>query len=674
MTSNEVLVVIHGSAHAPTVEATARAIVDETPSAFALGILDCPNADKSTSASALPSTFADREVLFPARGDDGPSLQSVLRRVPQADVVFVRAGVRPRGRWLEHLQEVAYSDSVYATASAFVKAGLEGYEASGAQQRVAAEGAPTLSRPALGCVYVRRDALDLALGNRTGPEPQSDSSTWLSDVLSMPGLVHKLDPSVVVQSEETPPDTTFSCEDLESPAVARGFDRLAFLRGRLSVMVDARCLDQPPSGTQVQILHLITALAETGEIDLHLFLPRQVHPSLASSVDAVSEVCGLYTVDRLPAQPMAVVHRPHQIYWATELDECLRLGRRLVITHQDMIMARTPAYFPSREAWAAYRTATYATWLAADRVAFFSKHAAADALSDGVLAPNQVSVVPLGTDHLANAMAGPELAPSQFASGSGAPFLLVLGNAFVHKNRMFAIRLLHHLRTQRGWNGSLVLAGEDPRYGSSVTLENEYIEQHEELKGAVVDLGQVAEAEKRWLYRSAALVLFPTLYEGFGFVPFEAAEVGTPCLYASRSSLAEFLPSEGALLDGWDVEHAAEGLLQLLEDKRSAASLCSAIREAGRSLTWARTAQGYLDVYRQTIYEPVKRATAPLTVSWDSTRESAAVSITSHDEVRLVAAYRHSRAFRSGASATIRVGSLARRLLRSAGKRGVSPS
>ena len=69
------------------------------------------------------------------------------------------------------------------------------------------------------------------------------------------------------------------------------------------------------------------------------------------------------------------------------------------------------------------------------------------------------------------------------------------------------------------------------------------------LTSSFVDLGPVSDPERRWLYGNAALVLFPTLYEGFGLVPFEAAAAGTACVYSSRSSVGEYLPDQGALLD-----------------------------------------------------------------------------------------------------------------------------
>ena len=58
------------------------------------------------------------------------------------------------------------------------------------------------------------------------------------------------------------------------------------------------------------------------------------------------------------------------------------------------------------------------------------------------------------------------------------------------------------------------------------------------LAERVVDLPAVSEVEKRWLYGRTAAVLYPSLYEGFGLVPFEAADYGVPCLWAPVTAMA----------------------------------------------------------------------------------------------------------------------------------------
>ena len=522
---------------------------------------------------------------------------------------------------------------------------------------------PVLVRPALACVYVRRDALDLGLGNRAELDSQASTTSLsrITDALATPGLIHKLDPRVVVGPEGSALETVATPQDVASPAVSRAIDQVASSASRLEVLIDVQCLDRPLSGTQVQILNLIRALGEAGEVDLHLLLPRKTHSSVESAAADLPNIQGRYTVDQLPRHPFPIIHRPYQLGSARQIGECQQLGRRLILTQQDMILVRTPSYYSALSEWQKNRANTFASWFAADHVAFFSQHAATDAASDAVLTPDKVSVVPLGVDHIAGTLP-PEEPPEQLA-GQSLPFMLVLGNSFMHKNRLFALRLLNHLRRDRGWHGRLVLAGGSPTHGSSVPLEHSYLQAHPEIVEAVFDVGPVTEAQKHWLYRNAGVVLFPTLYEGFGLVPFEAAALGVPCIYARRSALAEFLPSKAALLEGWRLEQIGEAVLNLLADKGYAASLCDAVMDAGRPLTWARTAQGYLDVYRRVLHAPVNRTSVAVDLS-DFERHRATVSIREPDEIRIIAAYRESPVFHATLSTLMRLARVARRGLR----------
>jgi hypothetical protein len=125
----------------------------------------------------------------------------------------------------------------------------------------------------------------------------------------------------------------------------------------------------------------------------------------------------------------------------------------------------------------------------------------------------------------------------------------------------------------------------------------------------VVTLGPVSEAEKTWLYANAALVLYPTVQEGFGLVPFEAARAGVPCLFAAQTSLAEVLPREAGRIVQWNAALTADEALRLIED---GSSLVRTIVAAGERFTWRRTGELLLEVYEKSLGAPMRPARAVL--------------------------------------------------------------
>jgi Glycosyl transferases group 1 len=187
-------------------------------------------------------------------------------------------------------------------------------------------------------------------------------------------------------------------------------------------------------------------------------------------------------------------------------------------------------------------------------------------------------------------------------------FLLCLGTDFRHKNRLFALRLLAALHERHGWPGSLVLAGTHVPNGSSLELEREYLESHSELRSRVVVLGSVGEQEKAWLIANASAVAYPSVYEGFGLVPFESALQGVPCLFAPQSSLAEAAPDRTATIVQWDPATSADAAYSLLTNAEERDRHVRALAGAAGGLTWAATAVAMVEVYREAAAAPAREA------------------------------------------------------------------
>ena len=106
-------------------------------------------------------------------------------------------------------------------------------------------------------------------------------------------------------------------------------------------------------------------------------------------------------------------------------------------------------------------------------------------------------------------------------------------------------------------------------------------------------IGPVDDGDLPSLYTGAALFVFPSLYEGFGFPVIEAMACGTPVIAYNRGSVAEII-DEG--LTGF-----------IVEDETSAVSavgrLAGLNREAIRTqfearFTARRMALDYLAAYR----------------------------------------------------------------------------
>ena len=75
-------------------------------------------------------------------------------------------------------------------------------------------------------------------------------------------------------------------------------------------MIDGSCLAHPLTGTQVQVIALVDALARAGA-DIIVMRPHDVHPSVAARLGRLTDEVPFVERDRL-GRP-GVFHRPYQI-------------------------------------------------------------------------------------------------------------------------------------------------------------------------------------------------------------------------------------------------------------------------------------------------------------------------------------------------------------------------
>ncbi|MEP6893442.1 MAG: glycosyltransferase, partial [Gaiellaceae bacterium] len=109
-------------------------------------------------------------------------------------------------------------------------------------------------------------------------------------------------------------------------------------------------------------------------------------------------------------------------------------------------------------------------------------------------------------------------------------------------------------------------------------------------------LGRVSGDELARLYRTAAALVFPSLYEGFGQPPIEAMACGCPVACSSAASLPEVCGEAARLFDPRSVEEMIDAVEEVL--LHSATWRERGLRHAA-GFTWEATARAHDEVYRE---------------------------------------------------------------------------
>jgi glycosyltransferase involved in cell wall biosynthesis/methylmalonyl-CoA mutase cobalamin-binding subunit len=619
-----------------------RSVADHTPQDVPVVITDQAPADPVLERFL---SELDRRFRF-LQLDHSPGevalANAALDATAKADCVLLASHAVVFEGWLERLSEAGRSDTTVATASALGNnAGLlsvpgpyEPLPADVSLERLAADIATSSPRmlPRIPtadghCVWISRAALELAgpldpsLGRLRSAVIDFAQRCLLhglvnvaADDLFVPSVMPELSAEGGALSlgddrqllERRYPYLRQALEEPPSPSFSQSISAARRALGKLSVTIDARILRGSTSGPQAETLELIAALHRADQVDVRVLLDPEVGGDVLAVLDRMPSVERLYPNDVGPRlERSAIAHRPYQVTSAEDLELLPRLGERVVITHLDMIAFHNPGYVGSFERWSQFRRVTRQALALADQVIFLSEHAAHDAIREGLLDPTRARVIPMAVNRGSERreQRRPAAAPED-------PFLLCIGNDFRHKNRLFAVRLLEKLR-ERGWDGRLVLAGAHVGHGSSRGDEAAYLAVRRTLSDAVHELASVSEPEKTWLYANAAAVVYPTVYEGFGLIPFEAAAAGTPCLFAAQASLAEVLPSEAATLVPWDPEASAERVEPLLRDGPERSRHIDLIATAARAMhDWGSIGTALLETYEQATRQPFREASA----------------------------------------------------------------
>jgi glycosyltransferase involved in cell wall biosynthesis len=119
------------------------------------------------------------------------------------------------------------------------------------------------------------------------------------------------------------------------------------------------------------------------------------------------------------------------------------------------------------------------------------------------------------------------------------------------------------------------------------------------LHDVVRHIGYVTREEVAGLYAAARMLVFPSLFEGFGLPLLEAMHLGAPVACSSIGSLPEVGGEAVLFFDPLAPEQIAEAVLRVTGDDALRQRLIAAGRKQVGRFSYARTAAATLDVFRR---------------------------------------------------------------------------
>jgi len=298
-----------------------------------------------------------------------------------------------------------------------------------------------------------------------------------------------------------------------------------------------------------------------------------------------------YVRQALRRTEAGLVHYPFPLMYPRSV------GKPVVLTFYDLQHVFFPDFF-TRRTWRR-RDRDYRRAVAeATRIIAISQHTA-DCLQEHYQVPaGKIDVVHLGIDTEFRAIDDREqLAVVRERYGFERPFLYYPAATWPHKNHLTLLSAVSLLQERYGFDGDLVLTGVTKQHHDTIAAEIERLG----LQKRVRLLGYLPYEDLPMLYNLARLMVFPSLFEGFGIPLLEAMACGCPVACSNTTSLPEVAGDAATLFDPRSADDMAAAIWRVWSDEGLRQELARRGLERAAGFTWEETARRTVETYRRVL-------------------------------------------------------------------------
>lgn len=184
-------------------------------------------------------------------------------------------------------------------------------------------------------------------------------------------------------------------------------------------------------------------------------------------------------------------------------------------------------------------------------------------------------------------------------------FMLYPASTWPHKNHIKLLEAVSILRSKYSLEKTLILTGIPKNNQKNITETIERLE----LKGLIKFLSFVPFSDLPIIYNLASIMVFPSLFEGFGIPLVEAMNVGLPIACSDRTSIPEVVGDAGIYFNPDSAEDIAEKIYQLWKDEDLRKRLVNRGFERAERFTWQKGIEMTLTAYKQAVQRSAQRKT-----------------------------------------------------------------
>ena len=174
-------------------------------------------------------------------------------------------------------------------------------------------------------------------------------------------------------------------------------------------------------------------------------------------------------------------------------------------------------------------------------------------------------------------------------------FFLFVGTLDPRKNLLRVLKAFEQIDTS-GHDVYLVIVG--ARGWKSRKFKQQL--NSSKIRDRIIMPGYVSRPQLRLIYEKAVCLLFPSLYEGFGFPVLEAMSCGTPVITSRTASLPEVAGEAAVFVDPHDVAAISDAMIEFLCNPTHREELVNRGFRRLDAFSWDKCAAATLQVLNRT--------------------------------------------------------------------------
>jgi glycosyltransferase involved in cell wall biosynthesis len=289
--------------------------------------------------------------------------------------------------------------------------------------------------------------------------------------------------------------------------------------------------------------------------------------------------------------PVDIIHHP----FSTLIPPGLKIPS--VLTFHDIQHEFFPEFFVGAE-MKNRRDFSRRSAIEATRIIAISEHVKSSLVDKYQVSPDKIDVVYNGYGHEYQVMdSDRELELVKMKYALDRPFMYYPAATWPHKNHKKLLEAMRLLSDKYNFDGNLVLTGVAKQSNNEILGDIDRLR----LTDRVKILGYLPYGDIPSLYNLARLLVYPSLFEGFGLPLVEAMACGCPIVCSNVTAMPEVVKNAALFFTPTSEEDIADKIWSVWNDDSLRGQLVLKGRERVKQFQWERSARETIEVYRKAL-------------------------------------------------------------------------